>query len=71
MADNNSNVEKATYTAEEAAQVLGISIRKLYSLLKENPPFKIMRFGQRCIRIHKKSFDEWLDYMGDEEGEKS
>lgn len=69
MADNNSDVKKATYTTEEAAQVLGISIRKLYNILNDNPPFKVMRFGQRCIRIHKKSFDEWIDYMGDKEGE--
>ena len=71
MADNNSNVEKATYTAEDAAQVHGKSIRKLNSIMKENPPFKIMRFCLRFIRIHKKYFDVWLDYMGDDEGEKT
>ena len=50
-----------TYTAEQVAQILGISIRKAYSLCETTTDFKVMRLGKRCLRIHKESFDEWFD----------
>ena len=50
-----------TYTAEQVAQILGISIRKAYGLCETTTQFKVMRLGKRCLRIHKESFDKWLN----------
>ena len=50
-----------TYTAEQVAQILGVSIRKAYSLCETTTDFKVMRLGKRCLRIHKESFDAWFD----------
>lgn len=50
-----------TYTAEQIAQILGVSIRKAYNLCETTTDFKVMRLGKRCLRIHKESFDEWFD----------
>ncbi len=52
---------KRTYTAEEVADILGISIRKAYALCESTKNFKVMRLGKRCLRIHKDSFDKWFD----------
>lgn len=65
MAENS--IQKATYKSEECAQILNVSIRKMYSICEgDNPPFKVLRLGKRCLRIHKKSFDEWFDGLADE-----
>lgn len=50
-----------TYTAEQVAQILGISLRKAYGLCETTTQFKVMRLGKRCLRIHKESFDKWLN----------
>jgi len=50
-----------TYTAEQVAQILGVSIRKAYDLCEKTTEFKVMRLGKRCLRIHKESFDRWLN----------
>lgn len=50
-----------TYTAEQIAQILGISIRKAYDLCETTHDFKVIRLGKRCLRVHKKSFDNWFD----------
>ncbi len=50
-----------TYTAEQVAQILGVSIRKAYDLCEKTTDFKVMRLGKRCLRIHKESFDQWLN----------
>lgn len=57
---------KRTYTAEEVAEILGISIRKAYTLCESTKDFKVMRLGKRCLRIHKDSFDKWFDQQLDE-----
>lgn len=44
-----------TYTAEQVAQILGISLRKAYGLCETTTQFKVMRLGKRCLRIHKES----------------
>ena len=49
-----------TYTVEEIAQILGISIRQAYCLCETTSDFKILRIGKRCIRVHKKSFEQWF-----------
>lgn len=50
-----------TYTAEQVAEILGVSLRKAYYLCENTDAFKVIRLGKRCIRIHKESFDRWLD----------
>lgn len=37
-----------TYTAEQVAQILGISLRKTYGLCETTTQFKVMRLGKRC-----------------------
>lgn len=54
-----------TYTAEQVAQILGISLRKAYGLCETTTDFKVMRLGKRCLRIHKESFDQWLNGQAD------
>ena len=54
-----------TYTAEQIAQILGISIRNAYNLCETTTDFKVMRLGKRCLRIHKESFDQWLNKQAD------
>ncbi len=64
MAENT--VQKATYKAEECAQILSVHVRTIYSLCnRENPPFKVLRLGKRCLRIQKESFDEWFNSLAD------
>lgn len=58
---NNERPVQRTYTAEEVATILGVSIRKAYDLCEKTNDFKVMRLGKRCLRIHKASFDKWFD----------
>lgn len=59
---NSSNeCAQRTYTAEQVAQILGVSLRKAYNLCETTTDFKVMRLGKRCLRIHKESFDQWLN----------
>jgi len=50
-----------TYTANEIADILGVSVRKVYNLCEYTEAFKVIRMGKRCLRIHKDSFDEWFN----------
>lgn len=50
-----------TYTAEQVAEILGVSIRKAYYLCENTSDFKVIRLGKRCLRIHKESFDKWFN----------
>jgi len=54
-----------TYTAEHIAEILGVSVRKAYNLCETSKDFKVMRLGKRCLRIHKESFDQWFNNLGD------
>lgn len=56
-----SNTSQRTYTAEQVAEILGVSIRKAYCLCENTKDFKVLRLGKRCLRIHKESFDNWLN----------
>lgn len=58
---NCSNPVQKTYTAEQVAKILGVSVRKAYYLCETTNEFKVMRLGRRCLRIHKESFDRWLN----------
>ena len=53
--------EQRTYTVEQVAQILGVSVRTAYYLCEESKQFRVLRLGRRCIRIHKESFDKWLN----------
>jgi excisionase family DNA binding protein len=56
----NQHVQ-STYTAEQVANILGVSIRTAYKLCETTKEFKVLRIGKRCLRIHKASFDNWLN----------
>lgn len=59
-----SSTCQQTYTAEQIAEILGVSVRKAYALCENTTDFKVIRLGKRCLRIHKKSFDLWFDEQG-------
>ncbi len=61
MSSNESSSIQRTYTVNEVAEILGVSLRTAYYLCESTKDFKIIRMGRRCIRIHKESFDNWLD----------
>jgi hypothetical protein len=66
MIENNnscSNVQQ-TYTVEQIANILGVSIRKAYYLCEETNDFIVKRLGKRCLRINKASFDNWFNATG-------
>lgn len=52
---------RQTYTAEQIAEILGVSVRTAYSICETTKEFKVMRIGKRCIRVHKESFDKWFN----------
>ncbi len=56
-----SGTVQQTYTAEQVAEILGVSIRKAYYLCENTSDFKVIRLGKRCLRIHKESFDKWFN----------
>lgn len=51
--------QRRTYTVQEIANILGISKKLAYKLVKSGP-FESRRIG-RILRISKSSFDHWLD----------
>lgn len=53
-----------TYTAEQVASILGVSIRKAYQICETTNEFKVIRLGKRCLRINRESFDKWFNEMG-------
>ena len=60
----NTNMQR-TYTAEQIAQILGISVRKAYDFCAATKEFKVIRIGKRCVRVHKESFEKWLESQYD------
>ena len=63
--NNRSGSIQRTYTAEQVANILGVSIRKAYSLCETTNDFKVIRLGKGCRRVRKESFDRWFDRLGD------
>ena len=56
-----------TYTAEEAADAIGISKNEIYSLMKRaEVPY--VKFG-RTVRIPKSAIKQWLDERANEHTE--
>ena len=64
--ENCSTTAQRTYTVEQVAEILGVSIRKAYYLCEATKDFKVIRLGRRCLRVHKESFDHWLDGIDSE-----
>ena len=60
----NGPVQSSTYTAEQVAVILGVSVRKAYNICESTTDFKVLRLGKRCLRIHKESFDKWFNECG-------
>lgn len=56
-----SNSCQRTYTAEQIAEILGVSVRTAYNICEHTKDFRVIRLGKRCLHIHKESFDLWLD----------
>ena len=52
-------MEKLTYSAQETAELLGISTSKVYQLVK-TAGFPAVVMGKR-IRISKKGLERWVD----------
>jgi len=59
-----SQPARSTYTADQVAKILGVSIRTAYKLCESTNDFRVLRLGKRCLRIHKESFDNWLNGSG-------
>ncbi len=55
----NYENEKRTYTVNEIAEILSLSIRTAYQLCKTTDQFKVLSLG-RNVRIHRQSFDQWF-----------
>lgn len=53
--------ECRTYTVNEIARILGVSLARAYRLVQEGL-FKSVRIGN-AIRISKRSFDHWLESL--------
>ena len=56
-----ANENQRTYTADQVAEILGVSIRQVYKLCESTTDFKVLRMGKKCVRIHRASFDQWFD----------
>jgi len=64
--NNSCSHVQQTYTVEQIAKILGVSVRKAYYLCDEADKFIVKRLGKRCLRINKNSFDNWLNACGDD-----
>lgn len=64
--ENNdcSGSVQLTYTAEQIAKILGVSVRKAYMICEQSNEFIVLRLGPRCLRINKESFDNWFNQVG-------
>lgn len=60
LENQNTPVKKKTYTIDEIATQLNISMKSAYALAKSGS-FHCVRAG-RAIRVSKESFDKWLSH---------
>lgn len=58
------STQALTYTVQEIAAKLKISIRKAYLFCGETQDFRVIRIG-KSVRVHKESFDTWLGHTHD------
>ena len=61
ITNNGCSVAQYTYTVEQIAKILSVSVRKAYYLCDETDEFVVKRLGKRCLRINKESFDNWFN----------
>lgn len=58
--------DKKVYMASDVQKILGLGRAKTYQFLdevyKKKKPFRVIKFG-KLYRIHKPSFDAWLNAM--------
>jgi len=60
---------KQVYTVQEVAEILCLKVRAAYDFCKNTKEFKVVRCGERTIRVLKNSFDQWLLETDQEEEE--
>lgn len=60
-------MEQQVYMASDIQKALGLGKTKTYDFLNQiykqqgkNPPFRVIKIGT-SVRVHKKSFDAWLE----------
>lgn len=60
-------MERQVYLASDIQKVLGLGKTKTYDFLNQvykqqgqNPPFRVIKVGT-SVRVHKQSFDNWLN----------
>ena len=60
-------MERQVYLASDIQKVLGLGKTKTYDFLiqvykqqGQNPPFLVIKVGT-SVRVHKQSFDNWLN----------
>ena len=58
--DRNEGVQRS-YTVEQVAEILGISVRKAYDVCGQTDDFIVKRLGPRCMRVNRESFDKWFN----------
>ena len=58
---NRKKSDNRTYSTQDIAAILGVSLRKAQYLCTNSPDFIVKRIGAHCIRIHKESFDRWFN----------
>lgn len=56
-------MEKMVYTVKEVAQLLGVSLPKMYAFVN-TPGFPVVKLSERKTLIPKASLEEWLMHGG-------
>jgi len=59
MQPESSSDRNRTYTVQEIAEILNVSVRTAYNLCEKTNNFKVVRVG-KCVRVNRLSFDKWL-----------
>ncbi|MCL2578808.1 MAG: helix-turn-helix domain-containing protein [Oscillospiraceae bacterium] len=60
MSINQVESKKLVYTVKEVSEMLGLSLRSTYNLCNDQKDFKVLRLGEKSIRVNKESFDNWF-----------
>jgi len=62
---NIPTIKRSTLTAKEAATYLGVSIDKIYQMVREKESIPHFRIGSRIL-LKKEALDQWIDEMIEE-----
>ena len=65
LEDMSVRIEKKTYSVEEAAQVVGISARYMYDLVR-TAGFPAFRIGRRWL-VSVKGLERWIEKQAQKE----